>query len=125
MLALTEDSTLLHATIQTGSNMDVEWFAYGNESQRKITPGNPQEVMSYHVYQTPDDYNITVVARNALNEAYQTNVAITVVRPIAGFFINVSQVFLPTNVTKCNSTKYITARSTTSVWQKPMILKVA
>lgn len=104
MLALTEDSTLLHATIQTGSNMDVEWFAYGNESQRKITPGNPQEVMSYHVYQTPDDHNITVVARNALNEAYQTNVAITVVRPIAGFFINVSQVFLPTNVTKCNST---------------------
>jgi hypothetical protein len=42
MLALTDDSKLLHATIQTGSNMDVEWFAYGNESQREITPGNPQ-----------------------------------------------------------------------------------
>jgi hypothetical protein len=27
MLALTDDSKLLHATIQTGSNMDVEWFA--------------------------------------------------------------------------------------------------
>jgi hypothetical protein len=104
MLALIDNSTLLHATIQTGSNMDVEWFAYGNESQREITPGNPQEVTSYHVYQTPDDHNITVVVRNALNEAYQTNVVITVVRPIAGFSINVSQVLLPINVTKCNST---------------------
>jgi hypothetical protein len=50
MLAITDDSKLLRATIQTGSNMDVEWFAYGNESQREITPGNPQEVTSYHVY---------------------------------------------------------------------------
>lgn len=104
MVALTDVSTLLQATIQTGSNMDVEWFAYGNESQREITRGNPQEVTSYHVYKTPDDHNITVVARNALNEAYQTNVIITVVRPIAGFTMNVSQVFLPINVTKCNST---------------------
>jgi hypothetical protein len=48
MLAITDDSKLLRATIQTGSNMDVEWFAYGNESQREISPGNPQEVTSYH-----------------------------------------------------------------------------